>query len=124
MKKILFLLILGLILTGCSKGKELQFCEGSTPDGKGVNCGKKFETGDLTCLIKSPKPFGTNTIEVQIFEYGEKKNEKVETVGVQVKPDSSLGNATLSFYRGGKFKVVAMNNKDKIGEADIEIVEQ
>lgn len=122
MKKILLIAIAAFVLNGCSKGKEVQFCEGVSTDGKGINCGIKFESGELTCVIKSKKPFGTNTIEVQVFDNGKKK-ERIETVAVQVKPDSTIANATLSFYKGGKFSVAAINNKEKIGEAEIEIVD-
>jgi len=52
------------MLSGCSKKEGLLFCEGVTPEGEGVNCGKVFTTGDLTAVIKTKEPFGNDSLTV------------------------------------------------------------
>jgi hypothetical protein len=114
-----------LISSGCSKSNKLRFCEGVSPEGDGVNCGKKFEDGELTAVITAGDPFGVNAISVQILEIREnKKPEKIETVTVDVKPDKQMATANLSFYTGGKYIVRAMKNDVLIGESELEIVEK
>jgi hypothetical protein len=121
MKKIFLLLIPFLFISGCTKKPNITFCEGVTPDGKGIDCGIKFETGDLTAMIKSDKAFGVNRIDVAVFELNDKKSEKVETKTIDVPPDEVHTNINLEFYKPGKFRITAMNGSEKIGEGEIEI---
>lgn len=123
MKKLILAAIPVLFLIGCNKKPNISFCEGVSPDGKGIECGIKFETGDLTAMIKADKAFATNKIDLVITEINEKKAEKIETVTIDVPADDVNANANLSFYKGGKFKVSAMNGSEKIGEGDIEIID-
>jgi hypothetical protein len=123
MKKFILLLMLFLFLIGCTKKPNISFCEGVSPEGKGIECGIKFETGDLTAMIKADKAFGVNRIDIAVFELNEKKSEKVETISIDVPPDEIRANINLSFYKGGKFRVTAMNGSEKIGEGEIEVLD-
>ena len=123
-KSLSFLFLTVLIVTGCSKTNTIQFCEGVKPDGEGVNCGKKFEDGELTAVIISEDLFTTKTITVQIDEMKNNKREKVETLTVDVKPDKQTAAVNLSFYTGGKYIVQALNNNVLIGEESVEIIEK
>jgi hypothetical protein len=124
MKKTICLLALLSFLPACSGNKDVQFCEGVKPDGKGVNCGHKFESGELTVLVNGRDPFGTKTITLRVYETRGGKSEKIDTVTVDVKPDRQTASANLSLYNGGKYVVKASKNNVTIGEGNIEIVEQ
>ncbi len=124
MKLLIHIFISLLIFGGCSKSDRIQFCEGVNTDGDGINCGKKFEDGELTAVINAGDPFGVTSITVQIMEIGDKKTEKLETLNVEVKPDKQTATANLSFYAGGKYLVRAMKKDVLIGEGEIEIVEK
>ena len=57
MKKIIYMFLITSLITGCSKRDGVKFCEGVDTEGKGVNCGKVFTTGDLTAVINNKTPF-------------------------------------------------------------------
>ena len=122
MKKMIFVSLCLSLLWGCSKAGTIQFCEGVTPKGEGVRCGKKFESGDITAIITSKEPFGTRQITVQIAQKREKKSEIVETVTVNVLPDKQTATANLSFYTAGIFSVTA-KGKTGLGSGEVEIVD-
>jgi len=124
MKWIPFFLILMSVITACSKSKTIEFCEGVSPDGKGVNCGSKFEDGELTAVVNGEEPFGVKTITVQIFEVKKNKTEKIETLSLEVKPDKDTAMVNLSFYSGGRYMVTAQKNDARIGSGEVEIVER
>ncbi len=121
MKKLYLLVLPFLLITGCTKKPNISFCEGVSPDGKGIECGVKFETGDLTAMLKADKAFGTNRIDVVVYELIENKSEKVETKSIDVPPDEVRTNVNFEFYKPGRFRVTAMNGSEKIGEGEIEI---
>ena len=123
MKKLIHFIAALLIATGCSKIKKIEFCEGVSLSGKGINCGSKFETGELTAVIHSQDVFGTEKIGLKILEKGADTVELVESLQVSVKPDQDRASATLTFDTGGVFTVQAFKGEDKISESMIEIVE-
>lgn len=126
MRKIfcLFCLMACVLVAGCSKSKAVQFCEGVSPDGEGVNCGTVFEDGELTALIRAKEPFGVKTIALQVFEVKGEKIEKTESLYVAVKPERDTASVNLSFYTEGTFRVRAMSGNTAIGEGEIRIVER
>jgi hypothetical protein len=124
MKWIPCFLILLSVMAACSKTKTIEFCEGVSPDGKGVNCGSKFEDGELTAVVNSEEPFGVKTITVQVFEVKKNKTEKMETLSLDVKPDKDMAMVNLSFYSGGRYMVTALKNNMRIGSGEVEIVER
>jgi len=124
MKNVLMLCIILSLTAGCSKTKAIQFCEGVSPEGKGVNCGTKFEDGELTAVINSEEPFGVKTITVQVFDTKNKKTEKIDTLTVDVKPDRQTASVNLAFYAGGTYLVRASKRETSIGSAEITIEER
>lgn len=124
MKKMLLLLVILPFLAGCSRTKAIEFCEGITPEGKGVNCGGTFEEGELLAIITSREPFGVNAVTVQVQEVRGGKKEQVESLTVDVKPDRDTATANLSLYSGGTYIVRAMKKDEIIGEGEIVIREK
>jgi hypothetical protein len=124
MKPSLYGILLLALLIGCAKSSGIQFCEGVSPAGDGVNCGHKFEDGDLTALITSPDLFGVKTIYLQIYDVKNDQERKIETIPVEVKPDARTVAANLSLYTGGRYVVRIMNNNVLIGENRLEIIEK
>lgn len=121
MKKILICSLVCLAAIACSKQDTVQFCEGVDVEGKGVNCGKKFTTGDLTGVINRKKPFETELLEMKIYRV--EKNTKIaeKTVHLKVERDGKNANSPLAFYNSGNYVVELMKDNDKIAEGTIEI---
>ncbi|HOT46352.1 MAG TPA: hypothetical protein PLM53_10550 [Spirochaetota bacterium] len=124
MKKLLMACVILSLMTGCSRSKAIQFCEGVSPEGKGVNCGTKFEDGELTAVINSEEPFGVKTITVQVYEKKGGTTEKIDTLTVDVKPDRQSASVNLAFYAGGTYLVRASRRETSIGSAEITIEER
>jgi hypothetical protein len=124
MKKLLFLLVIVTLIAGCSRTKAIDFCEGITPENKGVNCGSTFEEGELLAVISAKDPFGVNAITVQVQEVRNGKKEQVESITVDVKPDRDTATVNLSLYSGGTYVVRAMKKDEMIGEGEIVIREK
>ncbi len=124
MKKLFFFVMVLTLMTGCSKSKAVQFCEGVSPEGEGVNCGTRFEEGELTAVIRAEAPFGVKTISLHVFEVNQNKAEKTATLTVDVRPDRNTASATLSLYTEGKYRVKAMSGNNVIGDGEISIVER
>lgn len=123
MKRALCIIFILSVLGGCSKNREIQFCEGITPEGKGVKCGKKFTTGELSTLVTSREPFGVQSITLEVFRIHGNRDDLVETVKVKVKSDQVSAFTNVSFYNEGRYRVKAMKNETAIGEGEVEIVE-
>jgi len=123
MRTIFITVLIFLTMTGCSKKDAFQFCEGVDIDGKGVNCGKKFTTGDLTGVIKHSKPFETELVDVKITRI--EKNSKIveKTIHLKVERDKSIASTPLSFYNNGKYVVELYKDNDKLGEGEIEVTD-
>ncbi|HNX24186.1 MAG TPA: hypothetical protein PKG60_09050 [Spirochaetota bacterium] len=123
MKKIFISSLICLTMIGCSKNDAIQFCEGVDMEGKGVNCGKKFTTGDLTGVIKQSKPFETEMLEVKITRI--EKNSKIveKTIHLPVERDKKTASTPLSFYNSGKYVVELFRDNDKLAEGAIEVTD-
>lgn len=123
MKRVMSILVILSVLGGCGRSRDIEFCEGISPEGKGVKCGKKFTTGELSALVTTREPFGVQTITLKIFRTGESRDEPVETLSVKVKPDQVSAFTNLSLYNEGRYRVEAMKKETVIGEGSVEIVE-
>ncbi|MCP4134260.1 MAG: hypothetical protein GY754_25020 [bacterium] len=147
MNKRAFCIIIFLFFVGCSSSDNIFFCEGVSPEGEGVNCGKKFEAGELTAIIKGEAPFGVKKIDVRITELkkglaaavaqeekeaadesdGKKKKPpkafEGEKISVDVDPEKSDASANLPLYTGGLYRVEAVNGDKKLAKGTIEIIE-
>lgn len=124
MKKLMLLFLLLPVMIGCSRTRAIEFCEGITPEGKGVNCGGTFEEGELLAVISAKDPFGVNALTVQVQEVRNGKKEPLESITVDVKPDRDTATANLSLYTGGTYVVRAMKKDEMIGEGEVVIKEK
>lgn len=121
MKKFAVMLLVVFTAAGCSKNKGISFCEGVDTEGKGVNCGKVFTTGDLTGVITSKTPFETDSLIVRITRIDGDKKKVEKTSIIEVGREKNTANTTLQFYNGGKYLVEASKGNDKIAEGTIEV---
>jgi len=121
MKKIFILSVIFLVMTGCSKSEKFNFCEGVDLEGKGVNCGKKFTTGDLTGVIKYDKPFETEMLDIKVLRIEKNKKTPEKTIHLKVDRTKSTASTPLSFYNSGRYMVEVFKDKDKLAEGNIEI---
>lgn len=121
MKNIFIIPLICLIMTGCSKHEAVQFCEGVDMDGKGVNCGKKFTTGDLTGVIRQSKPFDTELLELKIIRVEKSSKIQEKSIHLKVERDKNIANTPLSFYNPGNYVIELYRDKDKLGEGKVEI---
>jgi hypothetical protein len=125
MKKVnLCFFLIVFVLLGCKSERGISFCEGVSPDGEKINCGKKFTTGDLTAIVENDKSFETDKIDITILEIKKYRNEKVQSISVAVKPEEIIARINLSFYSEGQYRVQAFDKENKIiAEAEIVIIE-
>ncbi len=121
MKKFAILVLVAVTAAGCSKKQGISFCEGVDTNGKGVNCGKVFTTGDLTGVITSKTPFEADSLTVKITRIDGDKKKVEKTSIIEVGRDKTSANTTLQFYNGGKYLVEASKGTDKIAEGTIDV---
>jgi hypothetical protein len=124
MRYLPIILSLFVFLAGCSKETDIKFCEGVTPEGKGVNCGKKFSTGELTALFSSEQPFGTETLTLQVIDEKREMQNSVEKRSLTVDPGAKQATTNLSFYNPGTYRVDVQKNEETISSGSVEIVLQ
>ncbi len=122
MKK-LFLLFSAafLLFTSCKKKENLQFCEGKTPEGKGVNCGSIFSTGDVMILVEADGPFTATRLKFEIFEDKVGKKELRATRYTDVKPEDTEASTLIPLYSEGTFTIVASAGEKEAGRRILEI---
>lgn len=123
MKKVIILSLVCLLAAGCSKNSAIQFCEGVDMEGKGVNCGKKFTTGDLTGVIRQSKPFETEMLDLKVIRMEKSSKITEKTIHLKVERDKSTANTPLSFYNSGKYVVELYRDDTKLGESEIEVAD-
>jgi len=121
LKKLLLLFFVSFMLSGCSKKEGLLFCEGVTPEGEGVNCGKVFTTGDLTAVIKTKEPFGNDSLTVIVKQSDSEKNKHEKKITIPVDREKTTATTTLQFYNEGKYSVEILNNDSVVAGGNIEI---
>ena len=107
----------------CSKTNVVEFCEGVDTEGKGVECGKEFTTGDLTGVVKADQPFETDTLTIKIFRE-EKSTKKLDkTMPIKVDREKKSAGFDLSFYNGGTYTVEAWKDSGRVGEGTVKITD-
>ena len=122
MKKIIIIILVSFVLFGCTSKKTVEFCEGISPEGEGVNCGKKFSTGDITVLIKPESTFAVTKISINVYKKTKYKSEKIETHSLEVNPEEASANTNIYFYDEGDFTLeVFGNGNEKIAEGAVSI---
>lgn len=113
-----------LILTSCKKNETISFCEGKTPEGKGVSCGSIFSAGDVMVLLEADGPFTVSRLKLEIFEEKGGKKKLRATRSIEVKPEDSKASMLLPLYTEGSFTVVATAGEKETGRRTIEIRHQ
>ncbi|HOP28700.1 MAG TPA: hypothetical protein P5120_10540 [Spirochaetota bacterium] len=121
MKKIAVFILIAITAAGCSKNEGISFCEGVDTEGKGVNCGRVFTTGDLTGVITSKTPFEADSLTVKITKIDGDKKKVEKTFTVEAGREKTSANTTFQFYNSGKYLVEAVKGDEKIAEGSIEI---
>lgn len=117
------LLILLLIITGCSKKESIQFCEGVDNNGKGVACGKKFTTGDLTAVILKNETEESSLISIKVINTSGTVETIINTFNVEIEGERPSVSFNLPLYNAGTFRVEAYSNDKKTAEGTIEIID-
>ncbi len=113
-----------IFLIGCKEDETIKFCEGMTPDGKEVNCGKVFSLGDLSISIMSKDVFATDKITVNILEKTKFKNEFIESKTVEVKPDENKSITDIRLYKEGVYLIEVRGvDKKKIAGGEVSILD-
>jgi hypothetical protein len=123
MKMTLFFFLLAFVLAGCGSDRGLRFCEGVSTSGEGKNCGVKFESGDLTALVRSPTPFDADSIDLAVYRVSGALEEKVDTVTVKTGREERSKAVTLSLHQEGTFRVKASRAGTVFAQGDVEIIE-
>jgi len=112
MKKIVIFLFAIFIVTACKNGGKVSFCTGLDKKGKGIDCGNKFTTGDLTVMIETKDVVDEKNLEIKIYnsETGLLKEQRKKNI--EIEPGKKKYNTELSFYDEGKYSVKVFT-KDK-----------
>ena len=122
MKAIDAALILLIIATGCSKNEGIQFCEGVDNNGKGVACGKKFTTGDLTAVIPQNEA-ETSDLFIKVINTSSPGEAVTNTFKIEIEKEKPVVSFNLPLYNEGTFRIEAFSNDKKTAEGTVEIVD-
>ncbi len=108
------------VISGCKNNETVFFCEGITPDGETVKCGKKFYSGDLTVVIRTD---GKNeeSILVKVDSEGRKNGEFQKEI--KTEKNKPVNSIVLPFYNEGKYNVKAYSGDLLISSGEVEIIE-
>ena len=121
---IFMICIILCVMLSCKKRSPVIFCEGVSTDGKGINCGTKFSTGDLTAVILVDERFETENLKIVISRKTSYKNEPVSVLNHTVASDKNSANVPLSLYIEGDYVVEAFGKDDRtLGSGNITIVD-
>lgn len=120
---VLSLMTVIFLLTSCGKDREIQFCEGVSPDGKGINCGTVFEYGDITAIIESRERFATDQIKVKIEIIRNESEISVETIEALVEPDEREAIVNLPLYQSGTYRITALRGETELAKDKVEIAD-
>lgn len=121
-KTLLIIAAFMLLLTSCKKNETVSFCEGKTPEGKGVKCGRVFTTGDVMVLVRAEGPFTVNRLKLDIFEKAMGGKKKLRATRYrEVKPEDQSASMLVPLYSEGTFLVVASAGKKEVGRNSVEI---
>ena len=123
MKVIYTLLIIFILLTGCSKKEGIQFCEGLDTTGKGVTCGKKFTTGELTAVIEYKGIFETDSLSVKVINLSGPSEVIENTIRIEVDRERSTAGFNLPLYNEGKYRIEAYRENELIAQGTIEVAD-
>lgn len=112
------------VMFSCKKSSPVVFCEGVNADGKGIQCGTKFSTGDLTALIQVDERFETESLKIVVSRKTNYKNEQVSVLTHKVASEKNTSTVPLSLYLEGDYVVEAFGKDDRtLGAGTITIVD-
>jgi hypothetical protein len=126
LKLLVSLLALFLLITSCSKlknltqtGDRVYFCEKYTSAEVGE--GTKFPTGNVTVMLKLSKPIGVSSVDVNVTDT--KSNEVTETLPFTVQSSwDYIHFDDVPFKDPGKYKVsVLKKDGTVIASNEVEI---
>ena len=121
---IFMICIILCVMLSCKKRSPVVFCEGVTTDGKGISCGTKFSTGDLTAVIQVDDRFETENLKIVVSRKTSYKNESVSVLNHKVASEKNIANVPLSLYIEGDYVVEAFGKDDRtLGSGNITIVD-
>ncbi len=124
MKKLVMCLLFMALLSGCAQKQSVSFCEGVSLKGEGMHCGTTFSAGELTAMISADENFGTDRLQITVFEKKKHTTVKVETLSIQVKPEERKANANIGLYNEGFFNIKVFGKENAvIAEGDVEIID-
>jgi hypothetical protein len=123
MKGIYTVLILLLVITGCSKKEGIQFCEGVDNNGKGVSCGKKFTTGDVTAVMERGDETDAAALTVKVIDTTAPDGTVANTLKIETEGEKPYISFNLPLYSEGNFRIEAYSVDEKKAEGTIEIVD-
>lgn len=113
-----------LLLVSCKPTRTVSFCEGVSPEGKGISCGNRFTTGEVTMLVNQKKRFDVDALSVKVHERQDVKEKLVDTFTFSVDPEKQSATTNISFYNEGRFRVtVTGRDSEVLGEAEIEVID-
>jgi hypothetical protein len=119
----IFIAAFCLSFSSCKKKGVVSFCEGVDQDGKGVNCGSVFSTGDLTAVFNTKSSFDTDSLAVKVYNKNDGSRKSIFELTTKVNPDDTIGHFQLELYDEGVFRVVVEKHGELLSEGDIEVVE-
>jgi hypothetical protein len=123
MKKLSALLVILILLTGCSKQEGIIFCEGVDNSGKGAACGKKFTTGEMTAVIQNKSPFDADTLQIRVISKSGTSETVINTLRIEVEREKSTASFNLPLYNEGAYRIEALKDDVKIAEGNIEVID-
>ena len=121
--KLAIIIVCIIVAGGCKKSQNLQFCEGVSPEGKPVECGTEFTTGDLTLVFGAENPFAGESVMLKIYRVSGMKKEMIQKETVKVKAGEKSLNHTISLYNRGMYSVDIEENEAVIASAMVSVVE-
>lgn len=120
----LFLTVL-ICLSGCGKQKQVFFCEGVDEDGKEINAGTVFTTGELSAVFHLSKPSDEDQkIQFIVYIVREKERLKFDIKETVIKAGDTVAVADLSLYNKGFYDVEAVSGTETAGKGTLEIREE
>ncbi|MCX8125188.1 MAG: hypothetical protein N3F66_13655 [Spirochaetes bacterium] len=120
-KLLLIIAIIGMV--ACGKESPLQFCEGVDKDGKPVNCGSQFTTGDMTLYVSAQEPFGSDRATVIVYEQKKYSQPEYTRFEYAINPDMSSAAIPFSIYAEGTYIVSVTVKEKEIAKGTVTIVD-
>jgi len=123
MKKLSALLVILILLTGCSNQEGIIFCEGVDNDGKGAACGQKFTTGEMTAVIQNKGSFDADTLQIRVIDKSGTSETAVNTFRIEVDREKSTASFNLPLYNEGSYRIEALKDDLKIAEGTLQVID-